>query len=57
MFAQGEYSADLELGPQHADGMLGDPADAALEIAGSTTLEDAESFTMPDLTTKFMKPL
>jgi uncharacterized protein (TIGR00369 family) len=62
--AHGECSAELDVGPQHANplgtlhgGVLSDLADAALGIAMSTTLEDAESFTTLDLTTKFMKPL
>jgi uncharacterized protein (TIGR00369 family) len=38
-------------------GVICDVADAAMGIAFATTLEDDESFTTLDLTTKFFKPI
>jgi uncharacterized protein (TIGR00369 family) len=55
---------ELSAGPQHANpmgtlhgGIICDLADAALGMAMATTLEDDESFTSLDLTTKFLKPV
>jgi uncharacterized protein (TIGR00369 family) len=54
----------LNAGPQHANpmgtlhgGIVCDVADAAIGMAMASTLEDDESFTSPDLTVKFLKPI
>lgn len=55
---------ELETSARHANpmgtlhgGVICDVADAAMGIAFATTLEDDESFTTLDLTTKFFKPI
>jgi uncharacterized protein (TIGR00369 family) len=55
---------ELETSARHANpmgtlhgGIICDVADAAMGIAFATTLEDDESFTTLDLTTKFFKPI
>src|SRR5688500_3275406 len=55
---------ELETGQRHANpmgtlhgGVICDIADAAMGIAFATTLEDDETFTTLDLTTKFFKPV
>jgi uncharacterized protein (TIGR00369 family) len=55
---------ELEAGPQHANpmgtlhgGILCDLADAAMGMAMATTLEDEETFTTLDLTSKYWKPI
>ncbi len=55
---------ELETTARHANpmgtlhgGVICDVADAAMGIAFATTLEDDESFTTLDLTTKFFKPI
>src|SRR5579859_5219385 len=55
---------EMQAGPQHANpmgtlhgGVVCDLADAALGTAMATTLEDDESFTTLDLTSKFFKPI
>lgn len=55
---------EMEAGPQHANpmgtlhgGVICDVADAAMGTAMATTLEDDETFTTLDLTTKFFKPI
>lgn len=62
--ALGECVAELQAGPQHANpmgtlhgGVVCDVADAAMGVAMSTTLEDHETFTTLDLTTKYFKPI
>ena len=54
----------LDASPAHANpmgtlhgGILCDLADAAMGCAMASTLEDGESFTSVDLTTKFLKPV
>jgi uncharacterized protein (TIGR00369 family) len=54
----------MEAGPQHANpmgtlhgGVLCDLADLAMGVAMATSLEDDESFTTLDLTTKYFKPV
>ena len=55
---------ELDASERHANpmgtlhgGVLCDVADAAMGIAFATTLEDDETFTTLDLTTKFFKPI
>jgi len=55
---------EMDTGPHHANpmgtlhgGVLCDLADAAMGTAMATSLEDDESFTSVDLTTKFLKPI
>jgi uncharacterized protein (TIGR00369 family) len=55
---------ELETTSRHANpmgtlhgGVICDVADAALGISFATTLEDDETFTTLDLTTKFFKPI
>ena len=55
---------EMTAGPQHANpmgtlhgGIICDIADGAMGCAMATTLEDGESFTTLDLTTKFFKPI
>ncbi|MEO7729579.1 MAG: PaaI family thioesterase [Kofleriaceae bacterium] len=55
---------ELETSARHANpmgtlhgGVICDVADAAMGIEFATTLEDDESFTTLDLTTKFFKPI
>jgi uncharacterized protein (TIGR00369 family) len=55
---------ELDASGRHANpmgtlhgGVICDVADAAMGIAFATTLEDDESFTTLDLTTKFFKPI
>lgn len=55
---------ELEASSRHANpmgtlhgGVLCDLADLAMGAAMATTLEDEESFTTLDLTTKFLKPI
>lgn len=60
----GRTGLELETSSRHANpmgtlhgGILCDLADAAMGIAFATTLEDDETFTTLDLTTKFFKPI
>ena len=60
----GSVTMELETGARHANpmgtlhgGVICDVADAAMGIAFATTLEDDESFTTLDLTTKYFKPI
>jgi uncharacterized protein (TIGR00369 family) len=60
----GQATMELDASARHANpmgtlhgGVLCDVADAALGIAFATTLEDDETFTTLDLTTKFFKPV
>src|SRR5271168_3436986 len=60
----GQSVFEMDAGPQHANpmgtlhgGIICDLADAAMGMAMATTLEDDESFTTLDLTTKFFKPV
>jgi uncharacterized protein (TIGR00369 family) len=60
----GATTVELETSERHANpmgtlhgGVICDIADAAMGIAFATTLEDDESFTTLDLTTKFFKPI
>jgi len=60
----GRSVLELVAGARHANpmgtlhgGVLCDLADLAMGIAFATTLEDSESFTTLDLTTKFVKPI
>jgi len=60
----GAVTVELEAGARHANpmgtlhgGIICDIADAAMGFAFGTTLEDDESFTTLDLTTKFFKPI
>ena len=62
--ALGTATMELEVTARHANpmgtlhgGITCDIADAAMGIAFATTLEDDESFTTIDLTTKFFKPI
>ena len=62
--ALGQCVAELDAGPQHANpmgtlhgGVVCDLADAAMGVAMSTTLEDNETFTTLDLTSKYFKPI
>jgi uncharacterized protein (TIGR00369 family) len=55
---------ELDASARHANpmgtlhgGVICDVADAAMGISFATTLEDDESFTTLDLTTKFFKPI
>ncbi len=60
----GTVVMELETTERHANpmgtlhgGVICDVADAAMGIAFATTLEDDETFTTLDLTTKFLKPI
>jgi uncharacterized protein (TIGR00369 family) len=60
----GHAVMELEASSRHANpmgtlhgGIICDVADAAMGIAFATTLEDDETFTTLDLTTKFFKPI
>ena len=60
----GRAVMELETSARHANpmgtlhgGIVCDVADAAMGIAFATTLEDDETFTTLDLTTKFFKPI
>jgi len=62
--ALGEAVMELDTTERHANpmgtlhgGVVCDIADAAMGIAFATTLEDDETFTTLDLTTKFFKPI
>lgn len=55
---------EMDAGPQHANpmgtlhgGVICDLADAAMGTAMATSLEDDETFTTLDLTSKFFKPI
>ena len=63
-FDVGQSLFELDAGPEHTNpmgtlhgGVLCDLADLAMGVAMSTTLEDDESFTTLDLTTKYFKPI
>lgn len=60
----GHTVMELETSARHANpmgtlhgGVICDVADAAMGIAFATTLEDDETFTTLDLTTKYFKPI
>ncbi|ATB38452.1 hypothetical protein CYFUS_003887 [Cystobacter fuscus] len=60
----GRVVMELDASARHANpmgtlhgGVICDLADLAMGAAMSTTLEDEESFTTLDLTTKFLKPI
>jgi len=60
----GEATMELDTTKRHANpmgtlhgGIIADVADAAIGMAMKSTLEEDESFTSLDLTTKFFKPI
>jgi uncharacterized protein (TIGR00369 family) len=60
----GRVVFEMNAGPQHANpmgtlhgGIVCDVADAAMGMTMATTLEDDETFTTLDLTSKFFKPI